>query len=210
MPAHNGTIAWERASLLARFRREPVGLVYSRAPGGEGRLISEEEAVALLVEFDLMSHVHARRFSYSVWIAVIGFPLFIGAGMTLTPLFGLAALVSFVGWFIVALVQRLQRVRFVSRIWSRLDRNPPARALSRSEKLARGFTIPWWQTALILLTVGPFALFVQAPKNALPQPWREWQTIAIAFVFVAVIVILAVHGVRWLLHGTTDRPSGRR
>ena len=207
MFARNDTIARERAYFLARFRRESAGLVYSRVPGGEGRLVSEEDAFALLVEFDLMAHRHARRFSYSVWIGVIGSPLFAAAGMTLTPLFGLAALASLVGWFIVAVVQRLERARFIADIWSRLERSPSVRALTRPEKLALGVAIPWWQTTLILLVVGPFFFFVQAPKDALSQPWRDWQMIAIGFVFVALVVMLATQAVRLLLRRVGSGPK---
>lgn len=206
MSARNDTIRRERASFLARFRREVGGVVYARVPGGEGRLVSEEEAVALLVEFDLMSHRHARHFSYSVWIGVIGFPLF-GAGMALTPLFGLAALASLIGWFVVAVVQRLQREWFVARIWQRLERHPSVRALTRPEKLALGVATPWWQTAVIMLIVGPFFLFVQAPKDALPQPWRDWQTIAIGLIIVAIVFMLAARGIRRLLRRLGRRPT---
>lgn len=210
MAARNDTIEQERASFLARFRRDPAGLVYSRTPGGEGRLVSEDEAVALLTEFDLMSHRHARRFSRAVWAAVIGFPLFIVAATTLDPLFGLLAVASLSGWFVVAVVQRLTRARFVARLWSQLDRNPPVRALSRAEKLARGFAIPWWQTLLIFVVGAPLVLFVKAPPSALPQVWRDWQMVAIALFFIAAIMMLVCVGIRqWRRRGagrSTRRP----
>ena len=196
MAARNDTIEQERASLLARFRRDRAGLVYAHTPGGEGRLVGEDEAVALLVEFDLMSHRHARRFSRSVWAAVIGTPLFTAAGATLDPLFGLLAIACFSGWFIVAIVQRLTRARFVAGLWSRFDRNPPVRALTRSEKLARGLAVPWWQIMLMVFVAAPFVLFVKAPASALPGAWRDWQMVAIALLFMLVIAVLIGGGIR--------------
>jgi hypothetical protein len=209
MAARNDTIEQERASFLACFRRDPAGLVYSRTPGGEGRLVSEDEAAALLTELDLMSHRHARRFSRSVWVAVIGFPLFIIAGAILNPLFGILAIAALCGWFVVAVVQRLARARFVAGVWPRLDRNPPVRALSRAEKLARGFAIPWWQTLLIFAVGAPLVLFVKAPPSALPQVWRDWQMVAIALFFIAAILMLVWGGIRqWRRRGAA-RGAGR-
>lgn len=196
MAARNDTIAQERASFLARFRPDPAGLVYSRRPGGEGRLVGEDVAVALLIEFDLMAHRHARRFSHSVRAAVIGFPLFIVAATTLDPLFGLLAIASLCGWFVVAVVQRLVRAHFVARVWPRLDRNPPVPALSRAEKLARGFALPWWQALLIFVVGAPLVLFVRAPASALPPSWRDWQMVAIALIFIATILMLVGVGIR--------------
>lgn len=211
MAARNNTIDQERAAFLLRFRHDPAGLVYSRAPGGEGRMVSEDEAVAILVEFELMSHRHTRRFSRSVWIAVIGFPLFGMLGIALTPLFGLLAIGSLVGWFVVAVVQRLARARFIAKLWSRLDRNPPVRALSRSEKLARGFAVPWWQTAIFLFVIMPFTFFVWAPTAALPERWRNWQMTAIALLFVIAIVMVAGRGIWWWVNRSAERrgrPTG--
>ena len=79
---------------------------------------------------------------------------------------------------------------------ARLGRNPPVRALTRSEKLARGFAIPWWQTALILFVAAPVAFFVQAPTAALPPRWRDWQMTTIALVFVVGIGMLMWGGIR--------------
>lgn len=210
MSGNNNTLEQERAAFLAHFRRDPAGLVYSRSPGGEGRLVSEDEAVALLVEFERMSHRHARRFSRSVWASAGGFLLFGVLGSSIAPLFFLLALPSLVAWFVVAVVQRLVRARFVGSLWARLGRNPPVRALTRGEKLARGFAIPWWQTALIFLVVAPFYFFVQAPTAALPPRWRDWQMIAIALVFVLGTAMLIWGGIRQWRRRTGAGPAGRR
>ncbi|ALJ13722.1 hypothetical protein [Sphingopyxis macrogoltabida] len=210
MTARSQTIEQERASLLSRFRRDPAGLVYSRVPGGEGRLVSEDEATALLVEFELMAGRHGRRFSHTVWAAVLGVPLFAILAATLNPLFSLLAIPALVGWFFVAVVQRLKRARFVAGIWAGLDRNPPVRALSRAEKLARGFALPWSQTALIFGVIIPLAFFIKIPASALPRPWGDWQMAAIALLFAVAIAMLVGRGIWLWRRRIAGRTSGGR
>ncbi|MBK6414513.1 hypothetical protein [Sphingopyxis sp.] len=61
----------ERNAFQACFRGEKAGLVYAPTPGGEGRFVSDDEAVRFICEFAAMAIRHARRFGHSVWASVV-------------------------------------------------------------------------------------------------------------------------------------------
>jgi hypothetical protein len=191
----------ERAAFLTCFRGE-AGLVYSPTPGGEGRFVSEDEAVAFICEFAEMAQRHGRRFRYSVWASapLMVFFLFL-ATLFHAPLLAAIAWLSLLGWFFTAVVQRIQRARFKWRIWARLERRPPVRALSRPEKIARGYalTVGQWAGLALMMAIS-FAL--QAPPSAIPPEWRDVQSLSIAILCLVAFVALLVFGLarllRWL------------
>lgn len=189
----------EREAFLACFRGEKAGLVYAPTPGGEGRLVSEDEAVRFICEFAEMACRHARRFGHSVWASVILLVVFgsLGVKYDARP-FTALALASIFGWFFTAIVQRIERARFKWRIWARLERRPPVPALSRQEKIRRGYALTVWQAIGIALIFAVGAV-LQAPSSLIPVEWRDIHRIAIALFCTVVVGGFLVHGALRLL-----------
>lgn len=194
MAAHQTSSENERDALLAHFRRESGHLIYSKAPGGEGRMVSEDEAVHFVAEFMLLAERHARRFGRSVWASVLLLVVFfiIGA-MSGIRLFTGLALLSIFGWWFTAIAQRIVRARFKYRVWDALEQRAPVRALTRHEKIARGYALSVWQWLGIGVALA-VSVALGAPPRALPPEWRDLQMLAIAAVMFATFLALLVYG----------------
>lgn len=192
----------EREAFLACFRGEKAGLVYAPTPGGEGRFVSDDEAVGFIVEFAEMARRHERWLGYSVWAAI---PLmlffFTLAGLFYNRVFIAVGFFALLDWLFVAIVQRAIRARFKWRIWARLDRHVPVSALSRQEKIRRGHALTVGQWIGVALAVALGAA-LQAPSTLIPAEWRDVRNIVIAFLCVAALCGLIVFGAinlfRWL------------
>lgn len=195
MAAQNASLEYEKAGFYTCFRRESGHLVFSTSPGGEGRAVSEDEAVRFFSEFVALADRHARRFGYSVWASVVLLILFGTLGVKYRiPLFAGLALLSAFGWWFTAIAQRIIRARFKYRVWHRLEQRAPVRALARHEKIARGFALSvrdWlWLGVLLIVYVA-----LGAPSNALPPEWRDVQTVGIGVLMVGTLLALLSYGV---------------
>lgn len=194
MAAHKTSLENERDTLLAHFRRESGHLVYSKAPGGEGRLVSEDEAVHFVTEFMLLADRHARRFGWSVWASVLLLVVFFSIGaMSGIRLFTGLALLSIFGWWFTAIAQRIVRARFKHRVWDALEPRAPVRALTRHEKIARGYALSVRQWLGIGVALA-FSVALGAPPRALPPFWRDLQMVGIGVLIYGSILALLVYG----------------
>lgn len=208
----------EREIFLTCFRGEKAGLVYSPSGGGEGRFVSEDEAVGFICEFTDMAERHARRFRYSVWASVplMLFFLFfaaifrapslaaIGGFALLGKLLAVIAAFSLLGWWFTAIVQRIERARFKWKIWSRLERHPPVPELSRQEKIRRGYAVTLWQWIGIGAACAAY-LALGAPASAIPAEWRDIRNIALAALLALALAGLLIRGIVHLLRKTRQR-----
>lgn len=203
----------ERDIFFTCFRREKAGLVYSPSGGGEGRFVSEDEAVGFLCEFTDMAQRHARRFRYSVWASVLLMLVFlffalifrapslaaIGGFALLGKLLSVIAALSLLGWWFTAIVQRIERARFKWQIWARLERRPPVPELSRQEKIRRGYAVTVWQWIGIAAMIAAYVA-LNAPASAIPAEWRSTRNVTLVVLFALALVGLLIRGLIHLLH----------
>ena len=196
MFAHKTSLENEKDAFVAHFRRESGHLVFSVSPGGEGRVVSKEEAVDFVTEFLLLGHRHKRRFRHSLWVSIMLAILFAALGARYgyaPPIFAALALLSLFGWWFTAIVQHIIRARFKYRVWQAVGRHTPVRALTRDEKIARGYavSVPQWfvigSAVLVNVALG-------APPSALPPEWRDMQQQALAVVIVGTLLTLLGYG----------------
>lgn len=194
MTARNASLEEEKNAFVASFRRESGHLVFSASPGGKGRVVSEDEAVDFVTEFMLLGHRHARRFGHSVWLSALLLILFgtLGARYDAPLLTGLG-LLSMFGWWYTAIVQRIIRARFKHRVWNAVAHRAPVRALTRDEKVARGYALSvrewlWVGFALIVFAA------LSVPASALPPFWRDLQMVGIGVLIYGSIVALLAYG----------------
>ncbi len=193
MAAQNISLEKEKADFLARFRGETGHLVYSTSPGGEGRVVSEDEAVHFVTEFTLLADRHARRFGRSVWASVLLLILFSTVGLAYAmPLFVGLGLLAMFGWWYVAIAQRIIRARFKYRVWKAVVHNAPVRALTRHEKIARGFAVSARQWIGIGAALVVY-IALNAPPRALPPHWRDLQMLAIGLVIYGSLAALLAY-----------------
>jgi hypothetical protein len=194
MAAQNTSLEEEKAGFYTCFRKESGHLVFSTSPGGEGRVVSEDEAVRFFSEFVALADRHARRFGHSAWASVVLLILFGALGVKYgIPLFAGLALLSMFGWWFTAIAQRIIRARFKYRVWHRLEQRAPVRALSRHEKIARGFALSvrdwlWLGVAVVVY------IALGAPPRALPPEWRDVQTVGIGVLMVGTLLALPGYG----------------
>jgi hypothetical protein len=194
MAARNASLEEEKNAFVASFRRESGHLVFSASPGGEGRVVSEDEAVDFVTEFMLLGHRHARRFGHSVWLSVLLLILFGTLGIIYRlPLLTGIGLFSTFGWWYTAIVQRIIRARFKYRVWNAVAHRPPVRALTRDEKVARGYALGvrewlWIGVALIIYAA------LSVPARALPPFWRDLQMVGIGVLIYGSMLALLAYG----------------
>ncbi|WP_447931246.1 hypothetical protein [Sphingopyxis fribergensis] len=197
MAARNTSLDNELQGFAACFRAQSGHLIFSTSPGGEGRVVSEDEAVGFWCNYAALSHRHARRFGHSVWASVVLLILFgtLGVKYRMPLLTGLA-LLSMFGWWFTAIAQRIIRACFKYRVWDALAHHTPVRALTRHEKIARGFALSVGQWLMLGVALIAYAA-LSAPSRALPPEWRDVQMLAIAVVmFGALLALLAFGAVR--------------
>lgn len=194
MAARNTSLERELQDFAARFRAQGGHLIFSTTPGGEGRVVSKDEAVDFACDYATLADRHARRFGHSVWLSVAALILFgtLGVHYRARLLTGLA-LLSMFGWWYTAIVQRIVRARFKYRVWKALEHRAAARALSRHEKIARGYALSagqWvWVGAALVAYIA-----LHAPPRALPPLWRDVQTIAIGVLIYGSAIALLAYG----------------
>jgi len=161
-----------KAALIRRLRRESIGVVYARTPGGEGRAVSEQQMVRFGDAMQRSIEREAIWLRWSVIASWAGLFLF-GALATRYRIgaFALPALVSLVGWTIPFCWWRWQRWRLEQRFWESLERQPATPALARCEKVRRGYALAWWQWPCLLAFLAVI-LFIEAPGDIFPDQWR--------------------------------------
>lgn len=198
MAARNPSLERELQDFATCFRAQGGHLIFSATPGGEGRLVSEDEAVDFATHYAVLAHRHARRFGHSVWLSVAALILFGTLGVHYrAPLLTGLGLFSMFGWWYTAIVQRIVRARFKYRVWQALEHRAPTRALTRHEKIARGYALSAGQWAWVG-AAGVAFIGLHAPSSALPPLWRDLQTIAIGLVIYGMAIALLAYGV-WRL-----------
>lgn len=184
----------EREAFLACFRGEKAGLVYAPTQGGEGRFVSDDEAVGFICEFAEMARRHERWLGYSIWASI---PLmlffFLLAGLFDNRIFTTIGVFALLDWLFVAIIQRAIRSWFKWWIWARLERHAPVPALSRQDKIRRGYALTVGQWAGVALAVAVGAVW-QAPSSLIPVEWRDIRRIAIALFCIVVVGGFLVHG----------------
>ena len=194
MAARNTSLERELQGFAACFRAQSGHLIFSTSPGGEGRVVSEDEAVGFWSDYAALAHRHARRFGHSVWASVVSLILFGTLGVNYkAPLFIGLALLSMFGWWFTAIAQRIIRARFKYRVWEAVAHHTPLRTLTRHEKIARGFALSvrqWLGLGAALIVYGTLG----APPSALPLVWRDLQMVAIGVLIYGSIVGLLAYG----------------
>ncbi|HEV7343915.1 MAG TPA: hypothetical protein VGN68_20025 [Sphingopyxis sp.] len=190
MAAQNPTIEREKAALVALLRYEKPHYIFSRSIAGEGRPLSEKEAVKMLVEYELMLAAQVRQFSRSVWASLCLTVVFALLAAKLWTPFALFALLSIPGWFVVAVWHRFQRMKFKMMVWRRLETRPVVHALTREQKIARGYALPMRTLVPIVLGAILLGVVIYTPANLLPNGWGAIRTFVIlALVSVTVITM---------------------
>lgn len=194
MAARNPSLERELQDFAACFRAQSGHLIFSTSPGGEGRVVSKDAAVDFACDYAALAHRHARRFGLSVWASVALLILFGTLSVKYkAPLFMGLALLSMFGWWFTAIAQRIIRARFKYRVWEAVAHHTPVRALTRHEKIARGFALSvrqWLGLGVALIVYSA----LNAPSRALPPVWRDVQMVAIGVVIYGSILALFAYG----------------
>ena len=185
MTARNLGAAGMKAAFRRRFRREPVGLIYSRTAAGEGRLISAAEAARFIDDVDRAIDRAAIWLGRSVVASFVAPVMFGFVALRYNlPILGLVAVASLLSWIVVWCFLRWQRVRLERQLWVSVERRPIVPALARRERVKRGYSMALWQWLWILPVTVLFAA-IRAPDDILPDRWR------LSHAVLQVVVILA-------------------
>lgn len=162
-----------KASIRLRFRRDARGLIYSRIPGGEGRVIADAEAVRFVQAFD--NDIDDAALQLKRWVIlsfVMPVPLGIAARIFFNPaIAAVVAIMALASWMGAFIVLRARRWRLVQNFWISIERRPSVAALSRQERISRGLALGL-QGWLILVCFVAVLIAIKAPAAVFPEPWR--------------------------------------
>lgn len=183
-----------KAAFRARFREEKIGLVYARTRGGEARSVSHAEALGLIHRFEEAVDRAAARVKIAVLaslllVVLLGF-LAVHFRMLALVMLAVASLFSGVAVFMLSLWQRW---RLEQSIWASLERRAGMAALSREEKIRRGYAAKWWQWLLTIPLIA-VVIFFQAPGDMFPERLHVLHAAARVLLLVGGGIALVVMG----------------
>ncbi|EKU74022.1 MULTISPECIES: hypothetical protein [Sphingobium] len=202
MAARNPDLERRKQAFRNRFRRDRLGLSYARHPGGEGRLLSEREALAFIGRHDDALENRARWFGRAIWASVL-LPILLGiASHRLDSIFlGLCSALSLFTWLFAALFLGYRQSRLEQDIWAQVERRPAVPALNHHERVKRGYRLSLRDWACLILIL-PLIFLVKLPSNALPPDWQGVHSV----VKTAMVALVALCLVLLLLRRLLRKP----
>lgn len=175
-------------------------MVDARQAGGEGRLVSEAEALRYVQEFEATVDRAAKWFSRSVWASVLLPIAFVTAAIRLhSPLLALCFLMSLMIWAVTYVILAVRQRALEQAIWAQAERRPAIPALTRAEKVKRGYSLSAWGWLSVIATL-LLVIAMKIPTKALPLAWQPIHEIAVGLCAtiggVALLAILLIALVR--------------
>jgi hypothetical protein len=161
-----------KSEFRRRIRREHIGLIYSGVPGGEGRVVSDAEARRFVGDMDRavdLATIWLRRSAITSFVAPFALG-FLAVSFTM-PVLGRMAVAFLLTWVIAWCFFRWQRWQLERRLWAAVERRPAVPALTRRERIKKGYSLALWNWLWML----PFAALVfaiKAPDSIVPDRWQ--------------------------------------
>jgi hypothetical protein len=181
------------------FRPAGPNMVFSLRPGGEGRIVSEEEAVQILADLTQSDSADSNLYRRALKKSFLVGLLFAIAGFGTASLYLVLAGIGIPGLITVFSLPPLIVRRWKRRlaIATALDRRPLAESFIREERIKNGWgptILSWMLTLVIYVVAGFFKVHPAKGIMVFGYELHSLQMQAILFIFVFALISVFVLG----------------